>query len=211
MDTVDSDPEGVVFGGTTIGPHPSVSAQSTDGALRFCWARSGGAPGHPHISGNSRHTNVIHCPAYGPFSKHSEPMGRFSRCSVHVVAPVRVLAEREVGGGSTTIGPQSSPSGHGNASLIVWESRESMLCGGYTTIGPQSSPSGHGNASLGWRGSPGTASRGSLRTAAGLNAGIGSTGNGPQSSPSGHGRTIFSERESAGTTGVGRGLAKTAR
>lgn len=61
-DTVDSDPEGGVFGGTTIGPHPSASAQSTEGVLRFC----GGI-------------------------------------------------------GSTGIGPQSSPSGHGNTILVERE------------------------------------------------------------------------------------------
>lgn len=69
-DTVDSDPEGGVFGGTTIGPHPLASAQSTEGVLRFC----GGI-------------------------------------------------------GSTGIGPQSSPSGHGTTILVEREFAGTMSAG----------------------------------------------------------------------------------
>ena len=69
-DRRDSDPEGGVFGGTTIGPHPSASAQSTEGVLRFC----GGI-------------------------------------------------------GSTGIGPQSSPRGHGDTILVEREFAGTMSAG----------------------------------------------------------------------------------
>ena len=65
-----------VVGGTTMGPHPSVSGQSSDtGTLRSCFSDSGGAPGHPHAFGCSRHSKVMHLPAYIPLLKHSLPIG----------------------------------------------------------------------------------------------------------------------------------------
>ena len=45
-------------------------------AVRFAFlAAGGGAPGQPQVSGKSRHSKVIHCPALGPLVKHSSPIG----------------------------------------------------------------------------------------------------------------------------------------
>lgn len=52
-----------ITGSPVVGPHPSSSPQSDEAALRFSCAGSGGAPGHPHVFGNSRHSKLIHCPA----------------------------------------------------------------------------------------------------------------------------------------------------
>ena len=100
-------------------------------------AAGGGAPGQPHVSGRSRHAMLIHSPARGPLVKHVSPMGIGPRKFVQVGAggvTVDVEVDDWMTGDveveSTTIGPQSSSSGHGDGSLLDQGFPPGILWGG---------------------------------------------------------------------------------
>ena len=107
-------------GSMVIGVHTANSQSDEVAALRFCFVGAGGgALGQPQVFGNSRHSKLIHCPAWGPLVKHSSPIGTGPLWTVQV-GDGGDTVEVDVGvsmTGPTVSGPQSPSSGHGDASL----------------------------------------------------------------------------------------------